>query len=270
VTFKPEQHREIQPREPFRGSRCYWSAAAVAALALSALFVWPTVDASYRFARYVAKVDLRLERITAADPAADSAGITDTMMSRANRWGQLGSRVELLYLLYSVAFAATVVMLIYCVRAKSIGRFTALLGIVVCWLVLFSSHSQVEHWSARQQASRILPQIETAAAALTAHWPTKNGHVAPDLDVLVDTHRNVLIVVGRKSYPIREDFGYLIERSANGTLRFSLSGAFDCNVEFHPTGSRPGAYVNGYGNPLEATEITRLKEHWYLVRYGNG
>jgi hypothetical protein len=77
------------------------------------------VDASFRYANWHTKVDLGLEQVN-GDPAADAAGLTDAMLSIANRWDHLGSRVALLILLYVTAIAATGLMAITCVRTRSI------------------------------------------------------------------------------------------------------------------------------------------------------
>jgi hypothetical protein len=240
--------------------------------ALVVLFAWPISDASYRYASWLAEIDVGLQRITPADPVVDQIGITSTMLNVANQWDQLGPRVALLFVLYSAACVAIVVMVVFAARHTSKNRVAAVIGVALCWIALWGTRSRVEHWSDRRRASILLPQAETAAAALFEHWPTKRSLVPPDLTVVVDPtlHPNDLVVMGRKSYPMVEDFGYLIERSPGGAIRFSLSGAYDCRLQCHPAGSQPGPYVNGFGNPSgPPSEIVPLKEHWYFVRYGN-
>jgi hypothetical protein len=236
------------------------------------LFAWPIADASYRYARHLAKIGLGLERVTPTDPVADQVGITSTMLAVANQPDQLGRRIMLLYVLYSAASAATVAMVVFAARHKSKNRVAAVIAVVLCWIALWGTRSRVEDWSDRRRASSLLPQAETAAAALFEHWPTKRSLVPPDLKVIVDPtrHPNDLVVMGRKSYPMVEDFGLLIERSPGGAILFKLSGAYDCQLEYHPAGSQPGPYLNGFGNPSgPPSEVVPLKEHWYFVRYGN-
>jgi hypothetical protein len=270
VTTNPEQQPETAQHKPTRQITYFWGAMTVAALSITALFVWPTIDASYRYARWLAQVDLGLETVKGASPA-EELGLTKEMLRVANGWDALGLRVTLLLLLYSIALAATVSMLVSCIRWRSSIRVIAVLGICSCWLCLLGTYTWVERWSIRHHASGILPQVEIAAAALKAQWPTKNGTIAPDLHVLVsDEHPNLLFVMGRKAYPIREDFGYLIDRSENGAIRFKLKGAFDCNLEFHPPGSEPKIYLDGFGNESSTVrESTELKKQWFLVQYGD-
>ena len=214
----------------------------------------------------------RLETVTPADPVVDKVGITATMLKVANQSDSRGRHVTLLYALYSSACAATFAMVIFAAWHKSNNRVAALIGVVLCWIAIWGTRSPVEHWSDRRRAASLLPQAKTAAAALAEHWPTKSGLVPPDLKVAVDAsrHPNDLVVFGRHSYPMIEDFGYLIERSPSGAIRFALSGNDDCQLEYHPAGSQPSPYVNGFRNPSGPPGvIVPLKEHRYFVRYGN-
>ncbi len=187
------------------------------------LFAWPIADASYRYARHLAKIGLGLERVTPTDPVADQVGITSTMLAVANQPDQLGRRIMLLYVLYCAASAATAAMVVFAARHKSKNRVAAVICVVLCWMALWGTGSRVEDWSDRRRASSLLPQAETAAAALLEHWPAKRGLVPPDLKVIVDPtrHPNDLVALGRKSYPMDEDFGYLIERSPRRRDSFS-------------------------------------------------
>jgi hypothetical protein len=250
----------------------FWAAAVVAAASLGVLFAWPMVDASYRYAKHLAAVDIGWNTITPTDPVVDQLGITATMLNAANQPNQLGRRVVLLYVLSGAACVATVAMVVFAVRYKSPSRVAAMAVVLLCGTVFWGTRTRVEHWSDRRRAANLLPQAETVAVALAKHWPTKSGPVPPDLNVAVDAtrHPNILVAMGRKSYSLDEDLGYLIERSPAGTIRFSLSGAYDCQLEYHPNGSEPGPYVNDFHNPSgPPSEIVPLREHWYFVHYGN-
>jgi hypothetical protein len=256
------------------GRRVLFAAAlSVAVLSLIVLFAWPIFDASYRYASWLAKVDLGLEKVAATDPTADAVfGLTDTMLSSANRSDQLGSRVVLLYVLFCLGLGATLALIVGCVRSKSITRKVAAAAVVGGWIALDASQSAVEEWSTRRHVEQFLPRAEAAAALLQAHWPTRSGNIGPRLRVIVsDRHPNALFVEGRRAYPVDEDFGYLIERSIDRTFRFKLSGAYDCNLEWHPPGSIPTAYVDALGmQSTPAVRATQLKDGWYLVRYAGG
>src|ERR1700683_4116496 len=112
VTTPSQEQPPSRPRRPLGSTVAFWAAGAVATAALSALFVWPISDASYRYARWLAEIDLGLQRITPADPVVDQIGITSTMLNVANQWDQLGPRVALLFVIYSAACTALIVMVV--------------------------------------------------------------------------------------------------------------------------------------------------------------
>jgi hypothetical protein len=63
----------------------FWAPAAVASASLGVLFAWPVADASYRYAKHLAAVDIGWETVTPADPVVDQLGITATMLNAANQ-----------------------------------------------------------------------------------------------------------------------------------------------------------------------------------------
>lgn len=270
-SVQPQQEKVPRYRRWLARFFSFRNSTVVAIVALSTLFVWPIFDASYRYVSWLVRVNVGLERVTAADPAVDAAGITAWMLSIANEWGRLGLRVKLLYLLYTAAFVASIAVIVQARRKKSAVRFVIAVGLLCCWLGLFGSRSTIEHWSIRQQALSVLPKIETTATALIENWPAKSTRIPPDVDVVVSAERypNTLIVTGRRSYPIREDFGHTIERSPVGAIRFALRGAYDCTLEYHPADSQPATYTSEFGSPSpKIVSAIQLKKHWYLVRYG--
>jgi hypothetical protein len=144
--------------------------------------------------------------------------------------------------------------------------------LVMCaWLSLWASYRQLNEWAVLRRAKSALPRFELAAKSLSQHWPTENGTLpeAGDFYAYPEERPDLLLLHGRKGYPIREDFGPMIERSNLGAIRFHLSGAVDCQIEFHPHGSKPTSYsARLSGSTMRLGEAIQLKEHWYLVRYG--
>jgi hypothetical protein len=253
----------------------FWCAIVAAALSIAAFVVWPMVDASYVYGRYIAQVDLGLKTVNSA-AAAEAIGLTRTIVDIANGWDALGPRIILFLSLCAMGIVATAWSAIACVRSSSVRRLVAVVAVCCAWVALIACDTSIQRWSVRRHATGLLSKVETAAVALQSHWPAPTNHsstkiaaVVPDLEVVVsDGLPNTLVVTGRKSYPIREDFGMLIDRSDDGAIRFALSGAAGWNLEWHPAGSEPKTYLDGFGNEsAPIAEWTRLKEHWYLVRY---
>ena len=273
-----ETQPEAEPRKVHRGSPVVFAiAVTVAASSIAALAVWPIVDASYAYGWYMAQVDLGLKTVKGA-PGAAEIGLTRAIVDIANRWDQLGPRIALFIFVCAMGIVATGWIAISCVRVRSTGRLVAAVAVCCAWIALIACDPSIQSWSVRRHAIGLLPRVEIAAAALRAHWPeptnrspTKTANVAPDLEVVVsDEFPDAVILLGRKSYPIREDFGMLIDRSHDGAIRFSLRGAAGWNLEWHPAGSEPETYIDGLGNESSPVdEWTKLKEDWYLVRYGD-
>jgi len=190
----------------------------------------------------------------------------------------LGPRIALFLFLCAMGITATAWITISCVRSRSTGRLVAVFAACCAWIALIACDTSIQSWSVRRHASGLLPKVEIAASALGDHWPeptnwspTKTAQVAPDLEVVVsDEFPDALVLLGRRSYPVQEDFGMLIDRSDDGAIRFALRGAAGWNLEWHPAGSEPKTYVDGFGNESSpVAEWMQLKDHWFLVRYGN-
>jgi hypothetical protein len=267
-----EHNRQRPPRGSRRRAVYFVGTCGIASACLLVLFVWPIFDASYRYASWLARVNLGLERIVAADPIVDDIGVTGQMLKMANSWDQLGSRVAILYVIESLGLIATGLLIVTCVRSRSIGRVLAAVVVLGGWFALFASQRRIDEWSTRRRVEHLLPRVEAAAALLQSHWPTRSGQIGPDLRIVMsDRHPNTLIVVGRRSYPFDEDIGYQIDRSPNGTIRFKLAGAFDYELELHAAGSLPAVSVDEFGHQsAPVARADRLDAGWYLVRYAGG
>jgi hypothetical protein len=221
-------------------------------LCLGSIFCWSALDAGFRSTVWIAKVNLRLERIVCADPALDEAlGISRQMVAMANEWDRLGCRVAVLYALLLIAAVATGLLLYEGLRVVSSGRILLLVCVAASWTALFATRSAVDQWALNRQVRSVLPQFEAAATVLARSWPTESQSIPPGISFLVSpkTHPNVLIVRGCEPYPVQEGFGYLIQRSSNEVIRFSLKGAHDGMVEYHPEGTRPAPYRSAFGYP---------------------
>jgi hypothetical protein len=193
------------------------------------------------------------------------------MWDRVRSWDSLGSRLLLFAVLAVTAVAASLLTLLHFVRRATIRRMLLIVLVMCAWLSLWVSYRQLNEWAVLRRAKSALPRFELAAHSLSRHWPTEHGTLpeAGDFYAYPDKRPDLLALNGRKGYPIREDFGHIVERSELGAIRFDLSGATDCRIEFHPEGSKPTSYSTRLsGSTMRLGEAIQLKEHWYLVRYG--
>lgn len=260
------------PRSVLRRSSFWTAVAAVISLScIAALLLWSATDASFTLAAWKARVVLRIEHVRANDPeAADALGMIDAI--RSLHWNGLGKRVVALIALCGLGVSSTLALLVLSVRHITARRALAFYGVLITWIALIATRTAVDEWRMRRQVSAILPRFEQAAIALSDEWPSRTGEIPPGIRVMVSPERypDVLVVRGKRDpYPFHEDFGLMITRGRDGIIRFDLAGAYDSAVEYHPNGTRPAAYISGYGYPSPpVASISELKDRWYLVRYG--
>ncbi len=253
----------------------FWAIAsgALAGLCIASLFVWSANDASFRPALLQWEVSLGLKQMLLAGPnLGGDLGLSDPQ--RAIRWDGLGKRVIALHVLVWAGVAATALLAVLAFwPKKSSRRMLAAIGLVIGWGLLCGTQTLVDDWRARRQVAAIFPRIEAAGLALSREWPTESGRVPPDLLVGVDVKRfpdGLVVREDRERYSFREAMGPLVTRRANGVIAFSLAAAFELSVEYHPHGTLPAAHLQvfyGIRSP-PVSRYYRLKENWYLVRYG--
>ncbi len=261
-------------RRPSRfRSAGFWTlaTAATAFVCILILFAWASNDASFRVAIWKAKVCLRLQSILAANSEmVEALGIMDAM--RMIRWDRLGKRVIAIYAIYAIGIFATAALTLLMIRKFTAKRLCVCVALFAAWGMLSGTRRTLDDWRARRQVGAILNRFEQAASALEDDWPTRPGEIPPGIRfyVLPEKYPNVLTLRRRPDpYPFHEDFGLMITRGSNGIIRFDLAATPDSCVEYHPRGTTPSAYTSGFGYPSPAVaSATKLKEKWYLVRYG--
>lgn len=236
---------------------CFWTNVLVVLFYIT----WNIVDAQYHMTLYAVRCHIGLKRNAAFD----------SMWILVSSWGSLGPRILLFAILVVIAVASSLAMILRLVPRATVRRMLMLVLVICTWLSLFVSYRPIHEWAVLRRARIALPRFEAAAHVLSRHWPTKDG-VLPGAGAFYaypEDHPDILLLHGNPRYPVRESFGYRIERSDDGTIRFSLYGAIDRQVEFHPGGSRPASYKSSLGDDMTLQEAVRLDgNHWYLVRYG--
>ena len=223
-----------------------------------------------RLTVFVVRYSVGLQQLY-PDPSAVAYGLWDMMWDGVRSWDSLGPCLLLFALLTITAAIGSLLMLLQFLRRATIRRMLLIVLVMCAWLSLFASYHQLNEWAVLRRANSALPRFELAANSLSDQWPTENGTLpeAGTFYAYPDKHPNLLLLHGRKGYPIREDFGHIIERSELGAIRFDLSGATDCQIEFHPDRSKPNSYSTKLsGSTMTLSEAFQLNEHWYLVRYG--
>lgn len=235
------------------------------------LFVWSASDASFGLAAWKARVALRLQSIPCNDPeSAEVFGILDAL--RAIHWDGLGKRVIALCAIVGAGLASTAALAFFAFRPVKFGRIMLCVAVVATWGLLYATHRVVNDWRTRRQVAAIFPQIEQAGLALHKEWPVRSGEVPPGIEFYASPEKypDVLSVRGRRDFsPFRERIGLMMTRGQQGIIRFDLAPSYDSTVEYHPEGTLPSAHQSGFGYPSPpVAAYHRLKDNWYLVRYG--
>lgn len=256
-----------------RSSRLWTIAAGVlAGLCLIVLFVWSANDASFRSALLQWEVSLGLQKLLLTAPVPDGDwGLNDPL--RSIRWDGLGKRVIALHLLVWTGVAATALFAVLAFRPPKVRRLLAAVGLVVGWGLLCGTQTLVDDWRARRQVAAIFPRIEEAGLALSQKWPTESGRIPPDIEIYIaEKFPNVLLVLRgeHEQYPFRETIGGMIKRGTGGIISFQLEASHEMAVEYHPDGTLPLMQKDGgFGFPTPPVlRYYRIKDSWYLVRYG--
>lgn len=231
---------------------------------------WIVIDAQYPHTVFWMQIQVGLQRPD-VHPSVVAYGFWDIMWDGVRGWDSLGPRMLLFAVSAITAVASFVLMLLQFLRRATIRRMLLIVLGLCAWLSLWVSYDKLSKWAVLRRARNALPRFEAAAEPLSQHWPTTHGTLpeAGAFWAYPDKRPNLLLLRARAGNPLCEDFGYKIERSDQGAIRFNLSGATDCEIEFHPNGSKPSSHSSRLGaSTVFLREATLLKENWYLVRYG--
>ncbi len=235
-----------------------------------AYLCWLILDAQYQMTLFVVRFHVGLEQLD-PHPLVVAYGFWDMMWDGVRSWGSLGPRLLLFAVLAIAAAASSLLMVVQFMRRATIRRWLVVVFVISAWLSFWVSYGQLHQWAVLRRAEIALPRFKSTAISLSQHWPTENGTL-PEAGVFYaypDKHPNLLLLHGRRGYPVREDFGYQIERSEHGAIRFNLSGATDCQIEFHPNGSEAASYTTSLDSRMTLRQAIPLGgNQWYLVRYG--
>lgn len=263
----------LQSRRWWIRSSRFWAivSGALAGLCIAVLFIWSASDASFRPALLQWEYTLALEKLLIDGPRLDfDWNLIDR--ARSFRWDGLGQRIVALHVITSVGLGATALLTLLAFRPPKIRLLLVAVVLISAWGVRRATQKPMDDWRTRRQVAAIFPQIEQAGLALRKEWPVRSGEVPPGIEFYVspEMYPDVLSVRGRRnSFPFHEAIGLMIIRGQEGIIRFDLAPSYDSTVEYHPEGTLPSAHQSGFGYPSPpVAAYHRLKENWYLVRYG--
>jgi hypothetical protein len=273
---KPETKPIPQKKRWFRVPR-FWMLAAISFVAFLAFVVWMRIDAQFPNTLYSAGIWVGFVDIP-ADPAFIEAGLWDKMWDSVNQWDSLGSRLVFFATLAGLAIlgaVGSVLRLYFTGSQKRCSRmqFFAASFLVSIWVTLWLLYPRLEWWAIQKRVNAVLPRFETAAQSLKQKWP-ENKEVVPEFGKVLsvpDEYPNLLLrqnqFDGEARYPMNEGFGFGIEKSNEGIMRFELDGALNCRLEKHTRSSSPISHTNSFGIDRVLVKSVSLGNFWYLVMY---
>lgn len=154
-----------------------------------------------------------------------------------------------------------------CRRPKTMLAIATLLG---CWLGLAVNSSEFNWQGKRWRLRNLGATLDPVVADLTKRWPGDDGErpvLGPFMAYPIGKPTTLLLL----KPPQVSDNGILInavERVHDGAIKFGLAGREPGDwLEWHPTASQPASHVGGLVEPFELKRLTKISEHWYLVRY---
>jgi hypothetical protein len=140
---------------------------------------------------------------------------------------------------------------------RSLRTWMLAITLIAAWLGLWSSYERLQWWGVQRRVRSVLPRFQAAAAPLIEEWPTEQGTLPEAGGFYAYPVRmpNTVLLYERRGYPATETFGHEVSRTEAGGLRFDLAGglrfdldgAYDCKIEYHPSGARPHSHVDPFG-----------------------
>jgi hypothetical protein len=148
-----------------------------------------------------------------------------------------------------------------------------LLTLAAAWLAVATSYDDISWTSSTWSLSKLVSDLDQRyAEPLRREWPSQDDF-SPQFGSYTahpTAHPTILELTNTPYEFGLQGWGFhCVTRASTGALRFSLTGQFSglC-LEWHPTGSTPQSYVDGWNSPHALSRVRRLKAHWYATKYG--
>jgi hypothetical protein len=148
-----------------------------------------------------------------------------------------------------------------------------LLTLAAVWLAVATSYDDISWTSSTWSLSKRVSDLDQRyAVPLRLDWPSQDG-ASPHFGSYTahpSAQPTLLWLTNTPHEFNQEGWGFdCVTRASTGALRFSLSGEYSgLNLEWHPTGSTPQSYVDGWNSPHTLRRVRRLEPNWYATKYG--
>lgn len=142
---------------------------------------------------------------------------------------------------------------------------------VTCgWLGLLVSWQDIYWWGQRYRVKSDLAPIAELARKLNADWPVEDGEY-PGLGMYLAYPKGAprtMLLLGDATFPQSTLRVSSIERTADGAIRFELSGKErGAWLEWRADDSAPESFVGGLESDYRVARYERIAPEWFLVRY---
>lgn len=186
------------------------------------------------------------------------------------RWGA----VRVLISVATVTFAAIVAgLFLGDARHRRLRSWFMLLTLAAAWLAVATSYGEIMWASRIWTMSGRVDAFESYAAPLRREWPSEDG-ATPEFGAFSAYPVGKPTMLSLLTTPMQFDrrgWGFsAVDRSADGTLRFRLTGDISGWLEWHPAGSAPQSFEDGLNVQHELTRAKGLGRGWYYTTYGPG
>ena len=153
---------------------------------------------------------------------------------------------------------------------RRIGSWLAFTVLLAAWLTLLTNWQELAWRGQIVRMKRQLAGFDKISASLRADWPAEDGErmeLGPYMAYPIDRPQ-VLMLLTTPNVPATNAAISSVERSANGALRFQLTGSEPgVWLEWHPAESAPGTFSGGLMANHLIERFSPLDNGWYLVRY---
>ena len=231
---------------------------------LIALCVWIWNDREFMVPFY-AKVPLNSIKTIGLQPPPPPP---EMIPMRHGRW----LAFQVLASFATVSFLGIVLgLLVGSPQHRGLRSWLLLIALAAGWLGVATGWRDIQWTNRVWTASRRVEAFEKVAAPLRKDWPREDGsspEFGPFSAYPIGRPRMLSLLTMPAEFDKRGWGFSAIERSAEGGLRFSLTGEDSSAwLEWHPEGEAPASFVGGRETRYELERASPVGEGWFLVRY---
>lgn len=138
------------------------------------------------------------------------------------------------------------------------------------WLGLAMGLKNIAWYGKQMRVQPLLAKLQPIADELKSNWPSQDevSQTLGPFKAYPLKNPNTLILMISPALPESEVRLTQVIRSEEGALRFLLAGSeLGDWLEWHPKGSQPTAFADGFHADRDLSRHQDLGNGWYLVRY---